>query len=199
MSDTKKNLKDPDEVILGSGDLYIIEFDGTVPDDNQIETEDNRAGLIKAGATLSYSSESQEISDDMGYLKKTTVTKEDVKFKTGVITWADAFFQMMISTARIDYTTKPGHRITKIGGLKHKTKKNFALRFVHIYDDGRKLRVTVTGRNTAEAALAFATDNPTQIDAEISAQALDQEGTLVIIDQDLKAEAAQPAAEGGES
>ena len=67
MSDTvKKAIDNSDEIILGSGDLYIVEYSGDIPEDTVIETDDNRAGNIKGGATLEYSIESQTVQDDKG-------------------------------------------------------------------------------------------------------------------------------------
>lgn len=174
-----------DEIILGSGDLFLAEFTGDIPDDSVIEADENRAGNIKGGATLEYSQSSQTVKCDMGRVKKTIITEEDVKFKSGLITWAQTWLQALISTARVDNTTKTGHRIFKIGGLNNQSKKKYLYRFVHTRDDGRKLRVTVTGKNTGTISMAFNPENPTTIDAEITADTLDNEGTLVIFDEEM--------------
>ena len=140
-----------------SGDLYIVEFSGDIPEDTVIETDDNRAGNIKGGATLEYSIESQTVQDDKGRVKKTIITKETVTFKTGLMTWVKQFIQAIIQTARIDETTKTGHR----------------------------LRITVTGKNTGTISLAFQPENETTVDAEITADTLDSAGTLVILDDEM--------------
>ena len=46
---------DKESIVLGSGDLYCTDFQGTneaIPDDTVIETEDNRLGHIKGGAEI---------------------------------------------------------------------------------------------------------------------------------------------------
>lgn len=175
-----------EEIILGSGDLYIAEFSGdTIPEDKTIETDSNRAGNIKGGATLEYSQSSQTVKDDKGRVKKTIITEEDVKFKTGLITWAATYMKAIISTARVNTTTTKHHRVYKIGGLANQDGKKYLFRFVHTRDDGRKLRVTVTGKNTGTFSMAFKSDDATQIDCEITAETLDSEGTLVIIDDEM--------------
>lgn len=174
-----------EQIILGSGDLFLAEFTGTIPEDSVIETDENRAGNIKGGATLEYSQSSQTVKDDKGRVTKTVTTEEDVKLKTGLITWVDAWIEALISTARVDTASKSGHRIYKIGGLNNQHKKRYLFRFVHTRDDGRKLRVTVTGKNTGTISLAFTTENPTTVDAEITASTLDTAGTLVIIDDEM--------------
>ena len=186
---SNSNIDNSDEIILGSGDLYIVEFTGEIPDDTTIEADGNRAGNIKSGATMEYSSESQTVQDDKGRVKKTIITKETVTFKTGLITWAKEFVQALVQTARIDETTKAGHRLFKLGGLSNLNKKRYLWRFVHTRDDGRKVRVTVTGKNTGTVSLAFQPEDATTMDAEITADTLDKEGTLVIIDDELPTEA----------
>ena len=182
---TTNTIDNSEEIILGSGDLYIVEFTGEIPEDTEIEKDDNRAGNIKGGATLEYSIESQTVQDDKGRVKKTIITKETVLFKTGLMTWIKKFMQAIIQTARIDETTKTGHRVYKLGGLANLNKTRYLWRFVHTRDDGRKLRITVTGKNTGTISLAFQPENETVVDAEITADTLDSAGTLVILDDEM--------------
>lgn len=61
---------DKESIVLGSGDLYCTDFQGTneaIPDDTVIETEDNRLGHIKGGAEIEYAPEFYEAKDDMPY------------------------------------------------------------------------------------------------------------------------------------
>lgn len=182
---TTNTIDNSEEIILGSGDLYIVEFTGEIPNDTEIEKDENRAGNIKGGATLEYSIESQTVQDDKGRVKKTIITKETVLFKTGLMTWIKKFMQAIIQTARIDETTKAGHRVYKLGGLANLNKTRYLWRFVHTRDDGRKLRITVTGKNTGTISLAFQPENETVVDAEITADTLDSAGTLVILDDEM--------------
>lgn len=182
---TPNTIDNSEEIILGSGDLYIVDFTGEIPDDTEIEKDENRAGNIKGGATLEYSIESQTVQDDKGRVKKTIITKETVLFKTGLMTWIKKFIQAIIQTARIDETTKTGHRVYKLGGLANLNKTRYLWRFVHTRDDGRKLRITVTGKNTGTISLAFQPENETVVDAEITADTLDSAGTLVILDDEM--------------
>lgn len=182
---TTNTIDNSEEIILGSGDLYILEFTGEIPDDTTIEKDENRAGNIKGGATLEYSTESQTVQDDKGRVKKTIITKETVLFKTGLMTWIKKFMQAIIQTAHIDEATKAGHRVYKLGGLANLNKTRYLWRFVHTRDDGRKLRITVTGKNTGTISLAFQPENETVVDAEITADTLDSAGTLVILDDEL--------------
>lgn len=174
-----------DEIVLGSGDLYLVEYNGTIPEDSVLEADENRAGNIKSGAVLEYTVSSLSVEDDKGRVKKTILTKEDVKLKTGMITWVENWFKALIPTARVDTKTKANHRIIKLGGLANQGHSKWLYRFVHTRDDGRKLRITVTGKNVGTISLKFDVENPTTVDAEIAAEGLDGEGTLVIYDDEL--------------
>lgn len=184
-----------DEIILGSGDLFLYEYSGAIPEDSVIEADANRAGNIKGGATLEYSVSSLSVEDDKGRVKRTILTKEDVKLKTGLLTWVENWFKALISTARVDTTSKAGHRVIKLGGLSNQGHTKWLYRFVHTRDDGRKLRITVTGKNVGTVSLKFDTENPTTVDAEIAAESLDGDGTLVIYDDELPASSTEPAAQ----
>lgn len=181
---TTNTIDNSDEIILGSGDLYIVEFTGDIPEDSTIEADSNRAGNIKGGATLEYSTESQTVQDDKGRVKKTIITQETVTFKTGLMTWVKQYMQALVQTARIDETSKVGHIVYKLGGLANLNKKRYLWRFVHTRDDGRKVRITVTGKNTGTISLAFQPENETVVDSEITADTLDKDGTLVILDME---------------
>lgn len=187
------NIDNSEDIIIGSGDVYVVAFTGDIPEDNVIETEANRAGNVSGGAALDYSQSSKTVKSDLGRVKKTIITEEDVKLKTGMMTWVPTWMKAMISTARVD-TSKAGHRIYKIGGLKNQNKTRYLFRFVHERQDGRKIRITVTGKNTGTISFAFKTEDATTIDAEITAENLDKEGTLVIYDEELELPA-EPAKE----
>ena len=55
-----------DRIVLGSGEVYIDEFSGSIPQDNAIETAAKRLGYIKGGATLSYKPTTYKAIDDLG-------------------------------------------------------------------------------------------------------------------------------------
>lgn len=184
MANTIDNSKD---IILGSGELYMDTFDGsTIPEDAAIEVDEKRAGNIMGGAKLTYSIGSQTVSSDNGRVKTTVQTEETVKLVTGMITWAQNWLKALIPTARLDNTAPANRRRYKIGGLDNQHHERYLFRFVHTKTDGRKVRITVTGPNTGEVGIAFDKEKPTTTDAEITAEPLDGEGTLVIFDEELE-------------
>ena len=74
-------------ITLGSGLLYIDEFNGTIPENTVLETEDKLLGYIQGGAEVSYTPENYTAEDDLGYVKKTILTKEEAGLKSGIMTW----------------------------------------------------------------------------------------------------------------
>ncbi len=74
-------------ITLGSGDLYITEFEGIIPTNAEIEKEENLAGYIQGGAEIEYKPEFYTAEDDQGKAKKTIITKEEAKLKSGIMTW----------------------------------------------------------------------------------------------------------------
>lgn len=90
-----------EEIILGSGDLYYMEFDGTnIPEDTVLEVEEKRAGHIRGGASIEYKPSFYEASDDFKRVTKSVLTEEVATMKLGLITWAENVLEALISTAR---------------------------------------------------------------------------------------------------
>lgn len=177
--------RDKQVITLGSGKLYILEFTGpTLPLDTAIETEANRIGEIKGGASLEYTQEVYTAKDDLGNVQKTVITSEDVLLKSGIMTWNGQTLSQLSSTARV--VEAAGKRTLKIGGLKNQNGKVYLIRFLHEDAVDGDVRITIVGNNQAGFTLAFAKDAETVVDAEFKAEpSLDNEGTLVIIEEEI--------------
>lgn len=173
-----------DEVILGSGKLYLADFaGGAIPDDASIEVDANNVGRIKGGASLEYKPTEYEITDDDNNVVKRFITKEEVTFKSGVLTWNLKTMSRLSAGTYTDDTTK-FIRTLKIGG-KTSLKSQLA-RFVHAKDDGKKLRVTLVATASSGFTLQFNPDKETVVDAVLKALSQD-DGTLVIISEEYTA------------
>jgi len=164
-----------DEMILGSGKLYITEFTDTIPTDATFEAGANILGYISGGASLEYKPSYYTAKDDLGLVTKTVVTDEEVTLKSGICTLNSATIAKLCSTARV--TTADGVTTVKIGGLDNYDDKQYAIRFVH---SSGKIKVTIVGQNQSGFTLAFAKDKETVVDAEFKAVPHDTEGTLII-------------------
>ena len=123
-----------DRIVLGSGNLYCTEFSGSIPADSAIETEANRLGHIKGGATLAYTATVYKAIDDYGKVSKTITTEEDATLRTGIMTWNTETLKKLCARARLTETaatsSAAGKRTLKIGGGADDGKK-YLIRFHH--------------------------------------------------------------------
>jgi hypothetical protein len=168
---------------VGSGHVYETAFTGTIPSDAEIETASNRLGYIEKGATLTYKPTYKTFSDDMGQLRRSKLTAEEVTFKFGLISWAYGKLNALCSTCRITEKAGGGGRTIKIGGIANDDGKRHLVRFVHSDAELGDLRITIVGTNTGGLALKYAPDDSTNVEPEITASPSDDEGTLVILDE----------------
>ena len=186
MAETTKLLASVEEYTLGSGDLFIKEYTaGSVVTADDVITNGERLGEIKGGASLEYTTETKEDSSDLGRTKIVIISKEDVVLKSGVMTWNGKTLEKLCQTARV--TANESKRTIKIGGLANAANKSYAVAFQYKGDGKKGLTVLIVGKNTAGFTVSFSSDNATVIDAEFKAQALDNEGTLVVIEETIPA------------
>lgn len=172
-------------ITLGSGKLFCVEYDAAtgIPENTELEKEENRLAWIKGGASITYAPEYYTAEDDLGKVKKRTVNTEEVTFKSGIMTWNGDVLNKLCNTGRV--TEAEGIRTTKIGGAGNYNGKSYIFHFLHEDKIDGNVRVTMVGQNTAGFELAFAKDAETVIDAEISALPSDSDGTLVIFQEEI--------------
>jgi hypothetical protein len=170
---------------LGSGKLYYAEFTGTMPELSTIAIEANRIGYISGGAELTYTPTFYTAEDDLGYVKRTKLVKEEVILKTGVLTYDGNTLKKLAPTARVTETATK--RIVKFGGLANDDGKNYIALFEHEDAEEGNVRVAIVGRNEKGFVLSYLKDKETIIDSEIKAIPHDTEGTLVIYEEDIPA------------
>lgn len=169
-------------IAVGSGFIYESPFTGEIPADAEIEVEQNRLGYIKNGATLTYTPTYESFTDDMGKVKRTKLTEEEVIFKLGLISWKYSKLNALCSTCRVTEDTEKGARHIKIGGVDNDDGKKHLFRFVHKDKQLGDVRLTVVGTNTGGIELTYSPEDPNQPEPEITAEPSDEEGTLVLLD-----------------
>ena len=188
MAETTKLVASVEEYTLGSGDLFIKEYTaGTAVTAEDVITNGERLGEIKGGASLEYTVETKEDSSDLGRTKIFIISKEDVVLKSGVMTWNGKTLEKLCQTARVTKDDIAKKRTIKIGGLANAANKSYAVAFQYKGDGKKGLTVLIVGKNTAGFTVSFSSDNATVIDAEFKAQALDNDGTLVVIEETIPA------------
>lgn len=186
-----KNAKGAERVVLGSGKLYTIPFTDSIPTDAEIETEENRLGDIQGGATLEYKPTYYTVEDDLGLVKEDFITAEEATFKSGILTWNGKTLEKLCATAVAMDEAEKKKRTVKIGGLDKDKKEKRLFRFVHKDDVKGDIRVTIVGKNQAGFTLSFLKDKETVINAEIKGTPLDNDGTLIIYEEELPKDAEQ--------
>ena len=182
----KNNLE---TIPLGSGILYSLLLNDTVKellkDDTglnkliaMVEKRENIVGWVSGGASLEYKPDTYTAEDDLGYVRRTIITKEETTLKTGVCTWNANTLNQLSSTGRV--TEDLNKRILRIGGIANDRGEEYVLIFHHIDKELGDSLIIVTGKNTAGFTIQFQKDKETTLDDEIKANTLDDEGTQVI-------------------
>jgi hypothetical protein len=177
-----------DPITLGSGKLYFQEYTDTIPTFEAVKAlcvAENRLALIKGGAALEYTEETYEEKDDLGLASKVITTTEDVKLKCGLLTWTGNAINVLVDRSKV--TEANGVRTTKIGGAGNAKGKYYVIVFHYEDKQDGDLWVVIVGRNTAGLAITFATDAGSTIEPEFTAKPHDEDGTLVVIYEELDA------------
>lgn len=169
--------RDKKNITLGSGEIYVQAFADEMPTVEALCVEENRLGYIKSGAELTYTQETYEEKDDLGYVSKIITTNEEAILKCGLLTWNGETLQKLVD--RCGVTEASGKRTTKIGGAGNAQGKYYAICFVHKDAQGGNLWVLIKGLNTAGFTLTFATDAGTVVEPEFKAMPHDDAGTLI--------------------
>ena len=177
------------KIVLGSGKLYVAEATAaagggyTIPSDATLETTANLIGYIQGGATIEYTPEFYTAEDDLGYVSKKYLTKEEAILKSGIMTWNADTLKTLCSTARV--TSTATKKTAKIGGIGNYNGKNYVVRFLHEDAVDGDIRLTIVGSNESGFEMSFAKDKETVINAEFKAVPNDTDGTLIIYEEEV--------------
>lgn len=166
-------------IVLGSGKFYLMEFEDTIPEVEDICKEENQLAYIKGGASLEYKPTFYEAKDDLGYCTKTIITDEEVLLKSGIMTFTGNTLEKLCDTARVEEDKTKGRRIVKFGGVANAKRSKYLICFHHEDPIDGDIWIIIVGNNQTGFILAFAKDAETVIDAEFKALAQDGEGTLI--------------------
>lgn len=177
--------RDKDTITLGSGIPYIMEFTGEMPSHTEICVEENRLGYVKGGAELTYTEETYEEKDDLGYVSKVITTSEEALMKLGLLTWNGQAVQKLAD--RCTVTETGGLRTIHIGGAGNAQGKEWVVCFFHEDKTDGNVWVLIRGRNTAGFTLTFAVDAGTVVEPEFKALPQDDKGTLITMIEEIPA------------
>ena len=177
--------RDNKTITLGSGLIYMTEFTNGLPPIETICTEANLLGYIKGGAALTYSIDSEDEKDDLGYVSRVLTTTEEAVLKCGLITWNGDTLSNLIDRCTVSVDSTKKRRELQIGGANHAQGTYYAICFHHHDPVSGDLWVLLKGRNTAGLTLTFSTDAGTVIEPEFKALPHDDDGTLIMLVEEL--------------
>lgn len=177
--------RDGKTITLGSGELYMMEFAGTMPEVDAICVADNQLAYIKGGAAIEYTMETYEEKDDLGKVSKIITTAEEAILKAGLLTWNGDTLAKLVDRGTV--TEADGKRITKIGGAGNDNGKNYVICFKHTDTVDGNLWALIKGKNSAGLTITFATDSGTLLEPEFKAMPHDDAGTLIQIIEEMPA------------
>ena len=176
------NTDESKKIPLGSGEVYVTVYNGTLPTDSVLETEANRLGYIQGGASVEYKPTRYTAKDDLNKVSKSITTDEEATFKLGLITWNANTLSKLTATGTVTETS--GKRTIKIGGIANQNYEKYVFRFVHKDPVDGDIRITVVGSNEAGFVLAFAKDKESTINPEIKCEP-QTDGTLIVYEEEI--------------
>ena len=168
-----------ERIVLGSGDLHYMEFNGTLPEIDVICTKENLLGYINGGAAIEYKPTPYTAKDDRGLVSKTIITDEEALLKSGIMTFDANTLAVLVSTGRVSTSSDGKRRIIKVGGPGNDNGKSYVFCFHHTDKKDGDIWILIVGKNKAGFFLSFIKDKETIIDAEIICEPQDDEGTLI--------------------
>ena len=173
-----------ENITLGSGIPYIMEYDGNeMPTVEEICVDENRLGYVKGGAELSYTEETYEEKDDLGYVSKIITTSEEAILKLGLLTWNGDTLKHLADRCAVTETA--GKRTILIGGAGNAQGKEWVICFKHEDKKDGNLWVLIRGKNTAGFTLTLSADAGTVVEPEFKAMPQDDKGTLITLIEEI--------------
>lgn len=157
---------DVDTIILGSGDIFSAEYDGTIPSDPEaIIASAKKLGAIQGGCTLEYKPTFYTEKDDAGKHEKSIMTEDEATLKLGLITFNGQTLADLnaCSTSKIE----GNYRITDIGGAENYSDKTRLFIFRHTDKKDGNIYVIVYAENQAGFSLAWAKDKGSKLEPEL--------------------------------
>lgn len=188
MSDQKRTVEKP--ITIGSADVYIQEFEGTLPAVDDICVEANRFCYTKNGATIRYTQTAQTISDDLGRIRKTVYSGDEATVQLGVLGWIGTTLEKAISTASVSTRTQgegaaANRRVTKIGGVGNDNGKRYVVCLHHTDKQDGDCWWMLVGKNTEGLELQYQVEDGTVFQPTFTAEPYDNDGHLLWFEEEI--------------
>ena len=157
---------DINTIVLGSGEIFSAEYDGTIPSDPEtIIKSAKEVGAIQGGCTLEYKPTFATEKDDAGKYEKSIMIEDEATLKLGLIT----FNGQTLADLNACSTTKTegNYRITDIGGAENYSDKTRLFIFRHTDKKDGNIYLIVYAENQAGFSLAWAKDKGSKLEPEL--------------------------------
>lgn len=166
-------------ILLGSGDLYIMEVTAnTMPTDVALEVAGNKIGHISGGCVVEFKPTVSDVKNSYGEIVKRYVSEEVATLKTGILSFDMANIAKLVAGGTVTTDAGTGVKTLKCGGIKGLT--DYAVHFVHEFESGDFLKVTLIGNALSGFGLNFENNKETVVDAEFSAIPMSDKALIVI-------------------
>lgn len=185
MASTKRTSEKP--ITIGSCTCYLQEYAGTLPSTTDICVDANRFAYTKNGATITYTQESQDVSDDLGLIRKTVYSGDEATVALGVLGWIGTTLAKAISTASVT-TSGTGdamRRITKIGGVGNDNGKRYVICLHHHDEQDGDCWWMGVGKNTEGLELQYQMEDGTIFNPTFSLEPYDNNGHLLWFEEEI--------------
>ena len=168
-----------ESILLGSGDIYVQLYSGTLPEVSVIKKDENKLGEVSGGATLEYKPSFYMAKSDNGKAAKQIITDEEATLKTGLMTFSANSLAKLADTATVTEDSTKGTRTLKVGGLGNMKRAKYVILFHHTDAEAGDIDILIVGQNQSGFSLSFAKDKETVVDAEFKCLPQDNSGTLI--------------------
>ena len=172
-------------IVLGSGYIYVMPYSGSIPADEVIETSAHQFGYTKGGATFAYSTTFTTIEDDNGQIKETFLSSDSANLKCGAFMGDPNEIVKICPTAQIN--TVEGVSTVKIGGVANEGASGTDKWLVRFKHKTKPVRITIVGKNTDGFELSFNAEDAVKLEPTFTCSTLDGTGVLALIRIDTSA------------
>lgn len=183
MANQKRTVEKP--ITIGSATVYLKEYDEAqgLPTVDAMCVDENRFAYTKNGATIRYTQTAQDLSDDLGKIRKTVYSGDEATVQLGVLGWIGTTLAKAISTA---VATEDGNRrVTKIGGVGNDNGKRYVVCLHHEDAQDGDCWWMMVGKNTEGLELQYQMEDGTVFQPTFKAEPYDSDGHLLWFEEEI--------------
>ena len=162
---------------VGVGDVYVVDYDTSIPVDSTIEVAANKIPHTSGGVTFDYTANNTAITDDKGVMVDRAKEDESLTVRIGILEDMVDMYEWLSETAKIE-DTDPTNTTISIGGEVQSGKK-FIVRYVHTRKSGKKVRYTAIVLPADGFSEPYTKGTAKIVDCNLTATPMNAEGKLL--------------------